>query len=521
MRFKQLLLEYSREKTLANDSLMTKVMAAVKRKDPMEIGRRRPFVDEFDSDENREFVLDKFELMDPSPNQQYIQPLMNWYQKDKFRGFEDSQRLRDALGSFLRFKQRLDKRDINQYTDINELEDAVEEFKDEGTKKEKRQQGEYHIDPSSYDVFAESARYVVVTPNTSQASCSFGAGTKWCTASLGSSQYFDEYRKDGPLYIIRTKDANYDSDSIIATSDPLYQFHFESGQFMNVLDRPITLNERDKTGLVINEELYLIFKEKFADVLKTWMEKFFELKEDWNDFQRDVPITDVIRLMESHKIGDGLEAVDSMLDKVGFTHWQKNYYERYKDMDMFNFIRGVNEIIIPKLKKEDALQNYIQRNYTDRQSWWSVTKADIRLDSEIGEYLRLLTYNIYDHEVGGMAQNDEEHSLEQIDQHFTRQKSIAIHLKAFQDILSEFGGAQADFAEELQEWKHEYKRIYHWVGGRNGMANWLEKYIIPKMLEEQGHSEEEIQELIDPPRKIARDDVLNSKDYKETWQGLI
>ena len=225
--------------------------------------------------------------------------------------------------------------------------------------------------------------------------------------------------------------------------------------------------------------------------------------------------------MEQHKIGNGLDAVDSMLDKVGFTHWQKNYYERYKDMDMFDFIRGVNEIIIPKLKKEDALQRYIQQSYTDRQSWWSVTKADIRLDSEIGEYLRLLTYNIYDHEVGGMAQNDEEHSLEQIDQHFTRQKSIAIHLKAFQDILSEFGGAQADFAEELQEWKHEYKRIYHWVGGRNGMANWLEKYIIPKMLEEQGHSEEEIQELIDPPRKIARDDVLNSKDYKETWQGLI
>ena len=279
MRFKQLLLEYSREKTLANDSLMTKVMAAVKRKDPMEIGRRRPFVDEFDSDENREFVLDKFELMDPSPNQQYIQPLMNWYQKDKFRGFEDSQRLRDALGSFLRFKQRLDKRDINQYTDINELEDAVEEFKDEGTKKEKRQQGEYHIDSESYDVFAESARYVVVTPNTSQASCSFGAGTKWCTASLGSSQYFDEYHKDGPLYIIRTKDANYDSDSIIATSDPLYQFHFESGQFMNVQDRPIALDERDRTGLVINAELYSIFKEKFGDyVEKCIWRSFLNLK---------------------------------------------------------------------------------------------------------------------------------------------------------------------------------------------------------------------------------------------------
>jgi hypothetical protein len=40
MRYKEFLLEYSREKTLANDNLMTKVMAAVKRKDPIEIGRR-------------------------------------------------------------------------------------------------------------------------------------------------------------------------------------------------------------------------------------------------------------------------------------------------------------------------------------------------------------------------------------------------------------------------------------------------------------------------------------------------
>jgi hypothetical protein len=472
-------------------------------------------------DEDREYILDKFEFIDPTPNKQYIQPLMNWYQKDKFRGFEDSQRLKDALGTFLRFKQRLVKRDINQYTDITELEDAVEEFKDEGTKKEKRQQGEYHIDPSSYDVFAESARYVVVTPNTSQASCSFGAGTKWCTASKNSSEYFDEYKQEGPLYIIRTKDANYDKDSIIATSNPIYQFHFESGQFMNVQDRPITLNERDRNGLVIDNELYSIFKEKFADALSVWMEKFFELRENWEDFQRDAPILSVIRLMEEHNRGDGLKAVNGMLDSSGFTHWRKHYYERYKDLDMFDFIRGINEVIIPKIKKDGALKEYAERSYSDRKSWWEVTKADIRLDSEIGEYLRLQTYNIYDHEVGGMANSEDENSLEQIDKHFTRQKSIAIHLKAFQDIMSEFGGESADFAEELQEWVYEYKRIHHWIGGKDGMANWLERYIIPKMLEKQGRSEEEIGELIDPPYKMVRDETLNDKNFKRTWEGLI
>ena len=511
MRYKEFLLEYSREKTLQNRPLMTKVMDAVRRKDANTVSDLA----------GEDYVLDRFELIDPTPNKQYIQPIMNMYIKDKFKGFEDSQRLRDALALFARFKQRLDKRDINQYASLHELEDAIEPHELELTKKEKRQQGEYHIDPSSYDTFAESARYVVIIPITSQASCSFGAGTKWCTASKGSSEYFDEYKQEGPLYIVRTKDANYDKDSIIATSNPLYQFHFESGQFMNVQDRPITLNERDRHGLVINEELYSMFKEKFADVLKTWMEKFFELKEDWDDFARDVPITDVIRLMEEHNRGDGLKAVNKMFDAVGFTHWRENYYERYKDVDLFDFIRGVNEVIIPKLKKEGALQDYIERNYSDRKSWWDVTKADIRLDSEIGEYLRLQTYNIYDHEIGGMVDPGEDENLEQIDKHFTRQKSIAIHLKAFQDIMDEFGGESSDFAEELQEWVYEYKRIHHWIGGRNGMANWLERYIIPKMLEKQGRSEEEIGELIDPPYKMVRDETLNDKNFKRTWEGLI
>ena len=93
MRYKDFLLEYSREKTLANDNLMTKVMAAVKRKDPTTIGRiERGINVQFDDPENREYVLDKFELIDPTPNKQYIQPVMNMYIKDKFRGFEDSQR---------------------------------------------------------------------------------------------------------------------------------------------------------------------------------------------------------------------------------------------------------------------------------------------------------------------------------------------------------------------------------------------------------------------------------------------
>ena len=132
MRYREFLLEYSREKTLANDGLMTKVMAAVARKDP----RTRQATMEPDNDETRPYILDKFERIDPTPNKQYMQPIMNWYVKDKFRGFEDSDRLKNALTLFARFKQRLDKRDINQYASLHELEDAVEPHAQELTKKE-------------------------------------------------------------------------------------------------------------------------------------------------------------------------------------------------------------------------------------------------------------------------------------------------------------------------------------------------------------------------------------------------
>jgi hypothetical protein len=59
------------------------------------------------------------------------------------------------------------------------------------------------------------------------------------------------------------------------------------------------------------------------------------------------------------------------------------------------------------------------------------------------------------------------------------------------------------------------------------MQGWTEKYVIPKILEEQGHSEDELQKIMSPLgyvqdiQKFVRDDIMNGKDYKRTWQGLI
>ena len=297
MRYREFLLEYSREKTLNNANLMDKVMAAVKRKDP-----GIPFAADSDWD-NMEYVLDKFELIDPTPNYQYIQPLMNWYIKDKFRGFEDSHRLRDALTLFSRFKQRLDKRDINQYANINELEDAVEPWELELTKKEKRQQGEYHIDENSYELWKENASYIVVIPKNQKAACAFGSGTKWCTASTqADDSYFKHYNDEGHIYIIRTKDPNYDKDSIIATTNPIMQWHFESGQFMDVRDSPIELDGRGSKGrMYVPEALYQLFRERFINQVYEWVFHFFIEKSrayDKIDFENAFPLWGMLKLMK-------------------------------------------------------------------------------------------------------------------------------------------------------------------------------------------------------------------------------
>ena len=60
-------------------------------------------------------------------------------------------------------------------------------------------------------------------------SCELGSGTEWCTATGKTSEHFEQYINDGPLFIF------------IDNSDPKnkYQVSFEGEQFMDKNDGPI------------------------------------------------------------------------------------------------------------------------------------------------------------------------------------------------------------------------------------------------------------------------------------------
>ena len=104
-----------------------------------------------------------------------------------------------ALSQFDNKSKRLTRKDINQYRDIEQLHDALHEL--DGTTRRT-------VDTSDIDTVEkvyEDDRFVVVVPKTHAASCYYGAGTKWCTASKDTDSHFSTYKRGGELYYIIDK----------------------------------------------------------------------------------------------------------------------------------------------------------------------------------------------------------------------------------------------------------------------------------------------------------------------------
>ena len=75
---------------------------------------------------------------------------------------------------------------------------------------------------------------LIISPLTMEASCKYGAETKWCTAGREHNM-FERYSKDGPLYILIPKKPQYEREK--------YQIQVESKQYRNELDKSITFND--------------------------------------------------------------------------------------------------------------------------------------------------------------------------------------------------------------------------------------------------------------------------------------
>ena len=195
--------------------------------------------------------------------------------EDLYKVTEDLRKF-DYLKKTGRYKG---EKDINRIPSIESLYDQVKDYK---ISKDELTTTKAERVRDDVDVVYEDNTWIIMIPKTKEASCHYGGGqSRWCTASK-SSNYYDHYAKQGPLYmVLHNEDMNKEP-----SESRSHQFHFESNSFMNAEDRNIELGDFFKKY----PELKGFFKDKFAKFLTDKFDDTVEISQGQGSIQRYINI---------------------------------------------------------------------------------------------------------------------------------------------------------------------------------------------------------------------------------------
>lgn len=98
---------------------------------------------------------------------------------------------------------------------------------------------------NDFDIVYKSNEWIVAVPNTYEAECQLAEGMHWCTANAFGNglRYYNQYLNDygGKYYVnIDLREGETSKDNGKEYPYTRYQFHFESNQFMDQHDDPIS-----------------------------------------------------------------------------------------------------------------------------------------------------------------------------------------------------------------------------------------------------------------------------------------
>lgn len=232
-------------------------------------------------DESLESIKEKYkdipedklmELLKLNPNYKdnevdnYGRWILNLYRKGNLKE-EDFYKVTDYLTEFERKKKLIQNKDINSYKTLPDLARTLEQTQEpdqsQNQLRKKIRRTDLDVDA---DFIGDFGNFACYSPKTYEASCKLGANTEWCTASRSNNNMFNYYNNQGKLYIFIDK----------STNQAEYQFHFESGSFMDKYDKPIDLGEFMKdicpqSKSLIFSKIKEICKEKPRYVLRFMM----------------------------------------------------------------------------------------------------------------------------------------------------------------------------------------------------------------------------------------------------------
>ena len=227
MRISDLLLEYNEARLLNDFGTKLEVRAKSDASAP--------------KNQNSQQLIQNITQQDSTPNKELTFWLCLNYANNGIARWEDIDS--KAVPALLKFKALLRKpnlnpplqvRDINQIKGLSALQDITEKYqeKEAVSNSQLADQAEANFYKSKQaELIYNDNQVKVIVPKTKEAAILFGKGTRWCTAAKNNN-YFTQYNRQGPLYIV-----------IIKGTNEKYQFHWKTEQFMDAQDKEMNPNK--------------------------------------------------------------------------------------------------------------------------------------------------------------------------------------------------------------------------------------------------------------------------------------
>lgn len=234
-----LLLEHDIEKTWSNYG--SKLLPRIKEEKPQHF---RNVPEDQHHEVAKKILDDHINQGDPTPNKSYGRWIAQSYASGDKSGARGIARLEDipgrvnsALQKFHTKKHALKRvgvdSNIFNHKSLSDLETALDKLP-EDAKSKKQEKKDVSDEMHSQAHHYEDEHWHYQLPQTQEASCHYGKGTKWCTAGKDHNMFHSYFRKDDPgsqLIIATPKVPKYAGEK--------YQLHINSGQYMNEKDRDI------------------------------------------------------------------------------------------------------------------------------------------------------------------------------------------------------------------------------------------------------------------------------------------
>ena len=305
----------------------------------------------------------------------YSQWLLRLYANKKLK-LEDLYKATDYLKVFDRYKQheKIKIKDINHikslpdlYRNVQQVIVAIQQGQDLT-----RGETERSVKTNEVEKVYEDSKWLVVVPKTMRAACYYGKNTQWCTASNDVNRnQFEYYNKQGPLYI-----------NIDKINNKKYQFHLESGQFMDEEDDPIDdllefISHKEQKGL---SEFYveLITKRNGASGIEIASD--IKLRTDGNKFY-------LVATNGYEDFADLFEKDDRRTVNAILTH-DTNWSYDSGDFDHENFMSYIDE------ENKARIIEIINHNATeDEQVDPNVDLSEVILPDEVESAIRYAASN--------------------------------------------------------------------------------------------------------------------------------